>query len=48
MLGGSAEAVRRLCSGVWTGIVDSFLLTAHFDDGDPPYEWLAAWLDTVR
>ncbi|KAK2467355.1 hypothetical protein APHAL10511_000590 [Amanita phalloides] len=44
VLGGTVETARRMSVSAWNGFVDSFFLTAHFTQGDCPYDWIIHWL----
>ncbi|KAI9567078.1 P-loop containing nucleoside triphosphate hydrolase protein [Boletus coccyginus] len=44
VLGGTVETARRASLSAWSGFVDSFFLTAHFNQDDYPYDWLMHWL----
>lgn len=44
VLGGTVETARRLGSGAWSHFINSFFLTAHFNEDEPPYDWLMLWL----
>ncbi|KAF8721817.1 hypothetical protein AX14_010168 [Amanita brunnescens Koide BX004] len=44
VLGGTVETARRASVSAWNGFVDSFFLTAHFSQGDFPYDWIMLWL----
>jgi len=44
VLGGTVETARRASVSAWNGFVDSFFLTAHFAQGDFPYDWIMHWL----
>ncbi|KAF8336233.1 P-loop containing nucleoside triphosphate hydrolase protein [Amanita rubescens] len=44
VLGGTVETARRMSVSAWTGFVDSFFLTAHFAQGDFPFDWIMNWL----
>lgn len=44
VIGGTMETARRASASVWSGFVDSFFLTAHFNQEDYPYDWLMHWL----
>ncbi|KAH9956077.1 BCS1 N terminal-domain-containing protein [Russula dissimulans] len=38
------ETARRASISAWSGLVDSFYLTANFGEEDYPYDWLMHWL----
>ncbi|TFK73736.1 P-loop containing nucleoside triphosphate hydrolase protein [Pluteus cervinus] len=44
VIGGTVETARRASVSAWNGFVDSFFLTAHFNQDDYPYDWLMHWL----
>ncbi|KAH9971839.1 P-loop containing nucleoside triphosphate hydrolase protein [Lactifluus volemus] len=39
VIGGTVDTARRASISVWNGFVDSFYLTAHFNQDDYPYDW---------
>jgi chaperone BCS1 len=47
VIGGTVETARRASVSAWNGFVDSFFLTAHFNQEDYPYDWLMHWLSKV-
>ncbi|KAF9256975.1 P-loop containing nucleoside triphosphate hydrolase protein [Marasmius fiardii PR-910] len=44
VIGGTVETARRVSVSAWNGFIDSFFLTAHFNQEDYPYDWLMHWL----
>jgi len=48
LLGGALETCRRSASSAWSGIVDSFFLTAYFEDDDPLFDFMITWLGKQR
>ncbi|KAL0570944.1 hypothetical protein V5O48_011014 [Marasmius crinis-equi] len=44
VIGGTMETARRVSASAWNGFIDSFFLTAHFNQEDYPYDWLMHWL----
>ncbi|KAG8949971.1 hypothetical protein FRC04_008050 [Tulasnella sp. 424] len=44
ILGGTVETARRVSASAWNSFVDSFFLTAHFNQEDYPFDWLMHWL----
>ncbi|KAJ7182706.1 P-loop containing nucleoside triphosphate hydrolase protein [Mycena crocata] len=44
VLGGVIEMFRRFFFGGWQKIVNSFFITACFEDQDASYEWMMVWL----
>ncbi|KAK1226332.1 hypothetical protein PQX77_010696 [Marasmius sp. AFHP31] len=44
VIGGTVETARRASVSAWNGFIDSFFLTAHFNQEDYPYDWLMHWL----
>lgn len=44
VIGGTVETARRMSVSAWNGFVDSFFLTAHFNQDDYPYDWIMHWL----
>lgn len=44
VIGGTVETARRASVTAWNGFVDSFFLTAHFNQEDYPYDWIMHWL----
>ncbi|KAH7098573.1 P-loop containing nucleoside triphosphate hydrolase protein [Auriculariales sp. MPI-PUGE-AT-0066] len=44
LLGGALETCRRSASTLWASIVNSFFLTAYFEDSDPLFDFMLTWL----
>ncbi|KAF9224043.1 P-loop containing nucleoside triphosphate hydrolase protein [Gyrodon lividus] len=44
VLGSLFEIARRLLSLLWGWLINSFFLTAVFDEGDTSYQWVMLWL----
>ena len=40
ILGGLIESARRLATTAYKSLLESFLITVHFDGDDIPYSWL--------
>ncbi|KAH7921236.1 P-loop containing nucleoside triphosphate hydrolase protein [Leucogyrophana mollusca] len=44
VLGSFFETCRRLLSSLWSWAIDSFFVTAHFEEDDTSYQWMIIWL----
>jgi len=44
VIGSFFETCRRLLATVWSSTIDSFFLTASFEDHDDSYKWMMIWL----
>ncbi|KAG2125305.1 hypothetical protein DEU56DRAFT_974111 [Suillus clintonianus] len=44
IIGSFFETCRRLLATVWSSTIDSFFLTASFEDYDESYKWMMVWL----
>ncbi|GJE98557.1 P-loop containing nucleoside triphosphate hydrolase protein [Phanerochaete sordida] len=44
VIGGLIETCRRLCMQSWTAFIESFWITACFEERDVSYTWLLFWL----
>ncbi|KAI0686404.1 P-loop containing nucleoside triphosphate hydrolase protein [Cytidiella melzeri] len=44
VIGGAIETTRRCCLRLWTAVVESFWLTACFEQNDNSYSWALYWL----
>ncbi|GLB41667.1 putative AAA ATPase family protein [Lyophyllum shimeji] len=44
VIGGVLESSRRLFYSAYNKFVNSFFITAIFDDGDDSYDWMMVWL----
>ncbi|KAL5492998.1 hypothetical protein ACEPAI_4446 [Sanghuangporus weigelae] len=43
-IGSTLEIARRIVAVLWTGLFDSFFVTAEFEDRDETYTWMMFWL----
>ncbi|KAI5120825.1 hypothetical protein M0805_003221 [Coniferiporia weirii] len=44
IVGGALESVRRLLVMAWASFVESFFITAEFEDRDDTFTWIMFWL----
>ncbi|KAG1725761.1 P-loop containing nucleoside triphosphate hydrolase protein [Suillus lakei] len=44
IIGSFFETCRRLLATLWSSTIDSFFLTASFEDHDDSYKWMMVWL----
>ncbi|KLO10871.1 P-loop containing nucleoside triphosphate hydrolase protein [Schizopora paradoxa] len=44
LLGGSIESARRLLNFAWAHFIESFFLTAEFEERDESFTWIMFWL----
>ncbi|KAG1774116.1 P-loop containing nucleoside triphosphate hydrolase protein [Suillus placidus] len=44
IIGSFFETCRRLLATIWSSTIDSFFLTASFEDHDDSYKWMMIWL----
>ncbi|KAG1881072.1 P-loop containing nucleoside triphosphate hydrolase protein [Suillus subluteus] len=44
IIGSFFETCRRLLATVWSSTIDSFFLSASFEDHDDSYKWMMIWL----
>lgn len=44
IIGGFVESFRRLAGILYQKVVESFFLTASFEEGDDAYDWMMVWL----
>ncbi|KIJ20980.1 hypothetical protein PAXINDRAFT_165785 [Paxillus involutus ATCC 200175] len=44
VLGSLFETSRRLLASLWNWLINSFFITAVFDDEDPSFQWIMLWL----
>ncbi|KAH7915272.1 P-loop containing nucleoside triphosphate hydrolase protein [Hygrophoropsis aurantiaca] len=44
ILGSFFETCRRLLSSLWRSTIDSFFITASFEEDDTSYQWVMLWL----
>lgn len=44
IIGSFFETCRRLLSILWSSTIDSFFITASFEDHDDTYKWMMIWL----
>ncbi|RDB23454.1 putative mitochondrial chaperone BCS1-B [Hypsizygus marmoreus] len=44
VIGGVFESCRRLATTAYRRFIDSFFITATFDQGDDSYDWMMIWL----